>query len=68
MTVVWMPKSTSPGDGTVNAADYALWQTNFGATQPGSRTSRLAALPIPEPASIVLLVVMVIWRVAWRRD
>jgi hypothetical protein len=47
--VVWRKSNGSP-------ADYTLWRTNFGRTS-GSGSS-VAAAAVPEPASIVLLSVM----------
>ena len=41
------------GDGNVNAADYSYWRTRFGNTS-GSGSS-LGGSAVPEPASVVLL-------------
>ena len=41
--------------GIVDAADYAVWKTNFTALPAPSTT--IAAAPVPEPKSIMLLIV-----------
>jgi hypothetical protein len=40
------------GDGRVDAADYTLWRDRFGA----------AAVAVPEPAGVWLVVAVVAWR------
>ena len=58
--LVWRnasPTATLPNDrtpGVVNASDYADWRANFGKTQPASGVA-LGGKPVPEPASILLL-------------
>jgi pectate lyase len=43
--------------GPVDEDDYATWRTNFGMTSGGGSTAAGAAnLPVPEPSSLVLLV------------
>jgi hypothetical protein len=47
-------------DGDVDGADFVVWQTNFPFT-PGP-----AATPIPEPNSVVLLILASSWLAGWR--
>jgi hypothetical protein len=58
-----------PGNsGLVDEDDYATWRANFGMTSGGESTAAGAAnLPVPEPASIVLVVLGVFCLTRFRR-
>jgi hypothetical protein len=56
------PTATLPNDdtpGVVDASDYADWRANFGKSAPASGAA-LGANPIPEPASVLLLVIAIL--------
>jgi hypothetical protein len=42
--------------GTVNAADYTAWQSRFGNSSSGTGAGSTANTAIPEPTSLVLLI------------
>jgi hypothetical protein len=49
-----LPNDTTPG--TVTQADYNVWRSNFGASAGSGSGSLVADSAVPEPASVVLLV------------
>lgn len=49
------------GDNRVNNADYALWKTDFGETS-GAGAGAIDAVTVPEPASGLLLVGLIVSR------
>ena len=51
--VIWR-KGGSPTP--FSAGDYATWRTNFGSGTPGSGSSLGASAAVPEPASMLLVV------------
>jgi hypothetical protein len=56
---------TGASAGVVDQADYNLWQANFGDTAPGSGGG---AGPIPEPASLTLVLTAALLAVRRRRS
>lgn len=53
------------GDGKIDAADYVIWRSTFGQMSgPGSG----AAAAVPEPRSVVLLLISVAILMIWRRQ
>lgn len=55
------------GDGAngVDAEDYNLWKSNFGQSYSGS--AGLSQSPVPEPGSVALLVVGILFLSSWSR-
>lgn len=49
------------GDQMVNGLDYAIWQSNYGATLAGS------AEGVPEPATLVIALIAA-FGAGWGRD
>jgi PEP-CTERM motif len=63
------------GNGTIDAGDFDVWKTNFGAVSLGTGAGSGAALPsanplsatVPEPATLVLLLLGMMARFTARR-
>ena len=61
--VVWRnaaPTATLPNDdtpGMVDASDYGDWRANFGTTTAGSSAAGLVTVSVPEPGTLLLLLV-----------
>lgn len=47
------------GSGTIDAGDYGVWKANFGHTA-GSGSGATANAAVPEPATLVLLILAAI--------
>jgi hypothetical protein len=69
--VLWRnggPLQNDPTPGSVDAGDYNVWRSNFGKTAPGAAAgSALAASAVPEPASWVVIVGVMIGCALGRR-
>jgi phospholipase/lecithinase/hemolysin len=46
-------------NGVVNGADYSLWKANFGGVSTGAGLAA-GAIPVPEPATLVLVMLAVV--------
>ena len=44
-------------DGTVNAADYTIWRSNFGKTYAAGSGTELSITTVPEPSTLALFCV-----------
>ncbi len=56
---VTLPNDTTPG--SVTAADYQVWNDQFGTLGPALGGPALAGLAVPEPSGAALLVVGAGW-------
>ena len=56
----------SSGNGIVGPEDYQLWKTHFGSTGTGSLFGPPLATPVPEPSTIILLLVAGLWTAAMK--
>jgi hypothetical protein len=53
-------------NGRIDAGDYSVWKTNFGQTRGSGAVTNLS-VGVPEPASVVLMVVTLMSLIAERR-
>ena len=58
------PNRDPDNSGNVGPDDYASWKQNFGATGPGAGSQSGA---VPEPTSLILLLVAVAFSTLWHR-
>ena len=54
------------GNGIVDSGDYVLWKANFGSVQGSS--SNLAALVVPEPCGLLVLIVTLVGCLMHRKN
>jgi hypothetical protein len=62
-TTAWLPNDDTPG--VVDASDYDDWRAGFGTSAAGS--AALGAAAVPEPASVLLLIGVIVAGVMSRK-